>query len=68
MKADIICTAFRGFCQSEGRPNDKWVLRDSLAIFNYANQLRADYNKTFLWCKSLGCAIGIKALCEYTER
>ena len=62
LKVDVVCFAYRGFSQSDGAPTDSGVEKDSQAIIQYVQRVRGDYQKVYLWAKSLGCAIAIKAL------
>lgn len=59
-KCEVIAFALRGFSQSDGKnPTEKGLQIDVMAIAEYINQIKGEYDEVILWGKSFGGATSI---------
>jgi pimeloyl-ACP methyl ester carboxylesterase len=66
---DIIVFDYRGYGISEGKPNPKGVSEDGLSFLNFAYKdfKEGHYNKFIIYTHSLGGAIALKSMEEFTH-
>lgn len=67
---DILIFDYRGYGLSEGEPTPKGVAEDGLAFLNYAyaDYKKGGYDKFIVYTQSLGGAIALRSLEDFTHR
>ena len=67
---DVLIFDYRGYGLSEGEPNPKGVAEDGLAFLNYsyADFKKGGYEKFIVYTQSLGGAIALRSLEDFTHR
>jgi fermentation-respiration switch protein FrsA (DUF1100 family) len=57
---DLFLVDYRGYGLSEGRPSERGIYRDGLAIYDAAVERRFSPNRIVLMGESLGCAVAVE--------
>ncbi len=67
---DVIIFDYRGYGESEGKPNQKGTYLDALAVLEYAYKLKKKglYPKLTVFAQSLGGVIALRSIADFKEQ